>query len=356
MKRNRKKYGVCFFLMAKRLLKKPSFLCLLVLLPVAAIGLNWLEQGEPAQNIIGIVDTENILWTRLQKDQDSLIFRQYPEESSLVQAVETAEVDCGFVLPENFREKLQSDDWKQSIILYESADSVMTAFAKEKIASAAFVMYAEESYVNYINQTEVFDGIEQKGTDRELVAAFAKEAYQRHLADGSTFFFQYQNPIANGKGSADAIEEKEAREIFPVRGILAVCIFLSGMCGLLMDVRDRQEKRFARICPDWVITGLNIWIPTLYTSFITLLTLLVLGKTEHMGREIGSLFLYQFLLIVYCSIIRMILRRQERIAAAIPVLTLASIIFCPVFVRLAAYIPAFRAAERLLPITYYLWM
>ncbi len=41
-------------------------------------------------------------------------------------------------------------------------------------------------------------------------------------------------------------------------------------------------------------------------------------------------------------------------AAAVPILTFASVVCCPVWIRLAVYMPLFRVLEKLFPVTYYL--
>lgn len=363
-----KKYFICFFLMMKRMLKRPSFLVLLFMIPLLAIGMKRLEYGEQSETVIGVVTNEDSLWEALQKQDGILEFRKYYDETMLIQAVETEEADCGFVLPENFMEKVMENDWQKTVTLYESSTSMMAEFAKEQIAAAVFTLYAEESYVNYVGQTEAFAMAEEQRTDRGQIVAFAKEAYQSHLVDGSTFSFQYQDEIAEEEIAAEEItveeivtEEAEKAseslsECFPVKGVMAVFIFLSGMCGLLVDFGDRQEKRFVRLLPEWMTTAVNVWIPTIYTSFMALVALGMIGKLEGTCKEIGSLLVYQFLLIIYCSIIRVVLRRQERIAAVIPILTLASVICCPVFIRLATYLPVFRVVEKLFPVTYYLMM
>ncbi|MBO5208460.1 MAG: hypothetical protein J6B68_03850 [Lachnospiraceae bacterium] len=393
-----RQYFICFSLMMKRILKRPAFLVLLLMIPFIAIGLNQLEQGEQSGVAVGIViekelggkalsketdsetnsetDSEVNLemesemdseaawreefWKLLQEQEGLLEFCKYDSSDMLIQAVEKEELDCGFVLSANFMEKVLEDEWQKFVICYETSASTATEFAKERIAYAVFTLYAEESYVNYVEQTDAFANAEKNGIKRADIVRFAKEAYQSHLADGSTFSFEYQGEVNQNlsmqEKQEDAQNMQHTQERFPVRGVLAVCIFLSGMCGLLIDWNDRQEKRFARICPVWMTTVVNVWMPTIYTSFISLITLGLLGKLENVGKEIGSLFVYQFLLITYCSIIRLVLRRQETIAVAIPILTLASIVCCPVFIRLATYLPMFRVVEKLFPVTYYLLM
>lgn len=73
-------------------------------------------------------------------------------------------------------------------------------------------------------------------------------------------------------------------------------------------------------------------------------------------QEIAHFMIYQCIIVLYCSILRVILRRQETIAAAIPILTLGSLVCAPVFIRLAMYIPLFGVLEKLFPVTYYLML
>ena len=72
------------------------------------------------------------------------------------------------------------------------------------------------------------------------------------------------------------------------------------------------------------------------------------------GRQIMDLVVYQCIIMAYCVILKLLLRRQETIAAAIPILTLGSMVCAPVFVRLGTYMPVFTVLEKLFPVTYYL--
>ncbi|MDD6812540.1 MAG: hypothetical protein PUD93_11920 [Lachnospiraceae bacterium] len=368
-----KRYAVWFFLLMKRTIKKPAFLLFLVFSLVCILAMNRLEQGEKSETVIGIVlsgqeettpeettqeettqeettQAENIKWQEtfwklLQRQDGILEFKSYEDADALILAIKKEEIDCGFVLPEDFATKVQENDWQESITVYESSESRMTEFAKERIACAAFTLYAEESYVNYIEQSDSFP-------ESEEILTFAKEAYQSHLVDGSTFSFAYQKEENHG----EEVHQPDVSAGFPLRGILAICIFLSGMCGLLTDWDDRREKRFVRITPNWMTTAVNIWIPTIYTSLMALLALTLTGKIGKPGKELISLLVYQFLIVWYCSIIRLILRKQETIAVSIPILTLAALICCPVWIRLALYVPLFAVLEKLFPVTYYLMM
>lgn len=389
-----KRYLIWFSLMMKRMVKKPAFILLLFVMLLSAIALSVAEQGERTGNAVGIMideEQENVgageetwnrrllsMFTEPVAQEGIFVFRVYENREHLVRDVKRGELECGVVLPGDLEERLNAGMWQDSVMIYETDSAGMTEIVKERIASEIFTFYAEKSYVNLVENTEAFLQAEknENGVTRKEIISFAQEAYENHLADGSTFAFTYHGDDPKGQ------TEKRATgtSTFRLRGILAVCIFLSGLCGLLTDWKDREQKRFVRIVPDWVTTAVNVWVPTIYTSFVTLLCLLTISQAAMqldwqfagadavtgggawvrlfigIGKEMCHLLFYQFLIVCYCSIIRLLLRKQEMIAAAVPILTFASVICSPVWIWLAVYIPFFRVLEKLFPATYYLLM
>ncbi len=380
-----KTYWVWFRLLMKRTIKKPAFLLLLLIMPLLSVLIDRLGQGESAGTETGIMlegqeeEMRRKFLTILGEQEGMIRFRLYENEKEMRQDVERGELDCGVFLHEDLWKGLEDGAWQETITLYVTSSSNMTEIVKEKIASIVFTLYSERNYVNYIERSDAFKA---EGQDSIAdIVSFAQAAYEKHLLDGSTFSFLYQgqeNRDGNDSGKRQENVESGGKQqevwsvssSFRLRGMLAVCIFLSGLSGLLTDVKDREEKRFLRLAPQTVTTMVNIWIPTVYTSAVTLFTLGVTGHAAFgsigrpvggtggflwgIGKEIVSLLFYQFLIIVYCSIIRIVLRKQEAIAAAIPLLMLLCIVCCPVWVRLAAYLPLFGVLEKLFPVTYYL--
>lgn len=387
-----KTYVIWFRLMMKRTIKKPAFLLFLLILPLVSFLIDRLGQGERSGMAVGIcleagalradegeaeagetgMETEareaekmrQAFLSALQEQEGILRFPIYEDEEEMREAVEKGELDCGAFLHRDLWSGLDTGAWQNTITIYVTASSGMTEIVKEKIASIVFTIYSEENYRNYIAESGAFAAAEETA-GREEIVSFAGTAYRTHLLDGSTFAFQYSG---NSGGIREAVPAASPAS-FPLRGILAVSIFLSGLCGLLTDWKDREEKRFVRFAPPVLTTMINVWIPTIYTSAATLFSLWLTGQTVFsetgysdgttglfagIGKETGALLFYQFLIVIYCSIIRVALKKQETVAAAIPLLTLASIVCCPVWIRLAVYFPFFRVLEKLFPATYYL--
>ena len=391
-----KTYFIWFRLMMKRMIKKPAFLLFLLILPLMSFLIDRLGQGESTGVDAGIcleagkgeieagereteVDEQGIeagktaggdirqaFLSILQEQEGMIRFRLYEEDAEMQEAVERGELDCGVLLRRDLWNGLDTGAWQDTITLYVTSSSGMTEIVKEKIASAVFTIYSEENYSSYIAQSEAFAAAEETA-EREDIVSFAEAAYEAHLLDGSTFAFQYLGN--SGGGMQGTGKEAASTGAFRLRGILAVCIFLSGLCGLLTDWRDREEKRFVRFAPPVLTTMVNVWVPTIYTSVAALFSLLLAKQTAFpvtgypgkeaggfvvIAKEAGALLFYQFLIVLYCSIIRVVLKKQEAIAAAIPFLTLLSVVCCPVWIRLALYLPFFRVLEKLFPVTYYL--
>lgn len=390
-----KKYLIWFFMLMKRTVKIPSFALMLIVIFIFAIAVPKLEQGEKSEVAAGIMIKDNgengnneenargdcKEWNMRFVSQingygGSIKFYVYENEEMMTQAVKRGELNCAFILPDDLRSRIEEGRWRDSITVYSASASAVTQIAKERIAAEVFKLYSEESYVNYIKESSFFGAEGAGGNDRDEIVEFAQAAYETHLADGSTFDVIYnmddrdgqengRDSQANAVDSQDAINNADADEngrqgaegTFRLRSVLAVCIFISGMCGLLTDQKDRQTKRFCRIVPEYVTTLANIWIPVIYTSIVSFAVLVCTNRIcgfEDIMKELCRLMFYQFLIVIYCSIIGSVFKKQEIIAAAIPIFTLASVICCPVFIRLAVYIPVFRVLEKLFPVTYYL--
>ena len=66
------------------------------------------------------------------------------------------------------------------------------------------------------------------------------------------------------------------------------------------------------------------------------------------------MFLYVLLLTAVAGLLGLVIKDANVLAGAIPVLTVASLVFCPVFINLTGVVPVIRYICRLLPVYYYI--
>ncbi len=368
-----KQYGIWISLLARRLWRQPVYIVLLVLIPLLGYGAGFMERGEQSGVAVAVcvedgVWKEKIMDMLAEQEADSVLQFVYLDGSREVErCVAAEEAACGFVIGQDIAKKVLDGAWRKSITVFETDSGSVTGIAEERLAGVIFRLYAEEYYDRYM------------GRISETAAAFAREAYERRLVDDSTFSFQYIYDDSTGQFSYDTpvvddinVNKDVAAPVFPVKGILAVLIFLGGLCGMLEYERDKKEKRFVRMAPDLLTYLVNVWISTVFLSAAVLVCrwgydgmrccgagfsiagMLRVWSAGMWGRQIMDLVVYQCIIMAYCVILKLLLRRQETIAAAIPILTLGSLVCAPVFVRLGTYMPVFTVLEKLFPVTYYL--
>ena len=360
-------YVIWFKLLVKRLFRQPVYIGLMVLIPILGYAVSVMEQSEPG-GVVAAVCVEEGAWSeqitdglRKQEKDSVLSFAFCDDEEEAQQYVMRGEADCGFVIPSDIEELVSDGDWRKSITVYETSGSSITGMAKERICGVVFQLYSEQCYENYMGQIS------------EEIVDFAKDAYENHLVDGSTFGFRYINSDQYSQYNSDTNDINDTA-VFPIKGVFAVMIFIGGMCGMLEYDRDKREKRFLRMAPNVLTFTVNVWVSTLLISVAVLVCLWISDGISSCGgrisigailsvwnvgmwlSQIGRLIVYQCIIVLYCCILGIILRRQETIAAAIPILSLGSLVCAPVFIRLAAYLPVFAVLERLFPVTYYLRM
>ena len=368
MKKNKpKQYGIWLGLLAKRLWRQLVYIGLLILIPILGYAVSLMERSGQSGAAVAICVEEGT-WSRqiidglTEQDQDSVLtFEFYITASETEKAVMSADADCGFVIPADIEEQVLAEDWRKCIVVYETSGSSVTGMAKERIGGVIFKLYSEQNYQEYM------------GKISEDIVDFALDAYESHLVDGSTFGFHYVNDDLYSQHDSDTDGIYDT-SVFPIKGVFAVVIFISGMCGMLEYDTDKREKRFLRMAPNALTYMVDVWMPTIFISAAVLICLWVSdGIHANDGQfsmhamlsvwnggmwiaQIGRLIIYQCVIVLYCCILGIILRRQETIAAAIPILSLGSLVCAPVFIRLAAYLPVFTVLEKLFPVTYYLMM
>jgi hypothetical protein len=372
------------------------FAALLIMIPLIGLGLSLLEQ-EDTGGAVAAVCVAKSEWSEQIKSSlqaagengGVIQYVCYDSEEEVQRAVLTSQADCGFVIENDIAERVRKDDWWECIRVYTTESSSITGMAKERIAGVIFKLYSEERYQDYMEEvSEKLPDTANKNadigknaeTDTAEIVRFAQQAYETHLADGSTFSFTYDDQDSQysvDSNDNDSIENDSS--VFPVKGVFAVLIFISGMCGMLEYERDKREQCFNRLAPNWMTYIVNIWTISFLASVAVYLCLwltdalryyanisasyskpdiaVILSGTWNMNtwlHQAAALLAYQWIIVLYCCILRVILRRQETIAAAIPILALCSLVCAPVFVRLSLYVPVFKVLEKLFPVTYYL--
>lgn len=332
-----------FLLLCKRQLMQPVFLLLCLFLPVSCLLIKNLEHDSRSSLRIGLYTEEADKFTAavfsdLTSDNSSIAFDLYSDRTSMIEGVARNDLDCAYAFESGLHTKLLENDYKNSITCYISPSTIMKDLSREVVFSAIFRQTGSDIAVSYITDSALFDSAQNHAID-EISALYAE------YLNGKEVFslnYQYLNTLAE-----EPTDTVTSAAVMPVRGFIAVFLFISGLAGGITWLSDREEKLpVSALC--------SILIPLLFMSVSSCLTLFLTGEAGNWLKELAALSLYLFLILVFVRFLLLFIKKPDILSSSIPVLTLGSLIFCPIFINLGAVLPFFKIMEKFFLPYYYL--
>lgn len=358
-----KKYITWFRLYCKRLLKRPSFLILLIFLPLCTIALTQISKTSDSSIQVGIfIDTkqaDTLAMKTLEriKDYDGVIrFHIYNTKEDFIHEVKIGTVDCGYLFPDNLEDALQSGGSEGQIQVLSKPDSASTKLITETIYGIVIQDYSFTILNDYVTDDKVFKEMDAASVTDEL-----KDFYQLYRSNGKTFSFEFR--YGTDGNSENVVESSDSPDksqlsylMLPIRGMLAVFMLVAGFSGGLMWYTDKQNGIFQQVQGklSTYLQYMIIWIPTFITGILSIVCIYLCGLGTHPLHEIFSMILYSFAVTAFCSLVRCLIQSQIVYACALPVFAMISLIACPVFTDFSLYIPALKILRAILVPYYYL--
>lgn len=326
----------------------------LLMLLLAALFLRFVQPTDSGEGFSGLLvgvcasdEAGKELLERLQGREDGLksgegVFRflGYDEQESMLRDVKNGTLECGYVLPEGFFEKLSEGKLHNRIILYYSDSSGAHKLSYEVVFSHLFTMLSEEILSDWLGES----GIEY--TAENAAAEWLLEQKELYESGEDTFSFEFEH-VGNSRK-----QEKAGPD--GMRGIIGVSIFFLGLLGLAGSYElsagagafaRHEARRMERTGVHIAVTG-SVLAGGCF--------LLLAGVGTQPGKEVLGLGFYFVLLEVYFWILKGILRTREAVYGAIPVLLLGSILLCPVFFRIETFVPVVGYLGKAFPLYWYL--
>lgn len=340
-----KKLLIWFWLLTKRLYKKPTFLVILFLVPLLSFGYQTITESDS-----GIV---TILLTQEGSDPiaDAIIeelcsaeklFRfqicDTPEEAALL--VQTGKADAAWIFPTEMAGHLDafledSHEHKPFVKVLQQEKNLALMLTRERLSGALYHHLAQRFYLQYTR--EEFPELADL-SDEEMMAYY-------DAIEMTNTLFVYEN-----------VNHQEVVEVHylvaPVRGLLAVLIVLCGLATALYHMKDRQHGTF-----QWVPERLRSLpelgcqvVSVLHIGVASLLALVLTTLSSAIYLEIATLLLFTLCVAAFCMLLRSVCQQIKVLGALIPPLIVAMLLLCPVFFDL----PSMRPWQILLPPTYYI--
>lgn len=348
-----KKLFLWIWLLMKRQLKNPAVTAFLLGIPVAAIIFaNIPSMSEAQEPRIGIVvsDSDELsmrILEQLLNREYSVEFCRVPNYEALKEGVRSKQLECGYVFDSSLTEKYRKKQYDNSILQVQGNSEFIPSMAKEILFSAVFSVCAKDMAVDYVDNSQIFEKHHDRA--KEMVA----NSYDAYMEGSGTFYMKFSRLEAADNGRVVAIDEKEG--LFPVRGILAVLVYLAGLFGCVQWKMDKEKGVFLTMSHGFFIVSRPLYamIPTFLFAVSAEVTMAVTNTADY-PAELWRMLLYVVGIVLFSWLLNFIIPSSRGAVAVIPVLLTLSMVLCPIFVNILTTVPAAKYLARLLLPYYYL--
>ncbi len=348
-----KKIIMWLIMLTKRQLKKLSLYIIIVIMIVACGLIKHTADNYKVSIEIGIVNEDSgnvskMVEKGLYSHSGIIKFVGYNDYDELLRAVQGSKVMGGYVFKDNFSNKILSNENSELIESVSTPNSMVASMSNEILFSFLMKEVSYEELVKDTVDTELFNDLSE-----EQIRESLRKYYDINISNGSTFSVDYNNKID------DYDRENVTIDIYDyispiIVGVVGLMIFISGMCGTVNYYYDKKSgalsllKQYQR----QMVALIEIAIPVFIVAISGIGVLLVTGMEEYFVTAAAKYGIYGIIVIIYCYILKSIIRTKEVFISIIPVFILLSLIFCPVFVNISSIIPELSWVGKLLPLHY----
>ena len=352
-----KRFIIWQYMLNKRLLHKKEFILLLCLIPLLVWGITLVSKEESSVVTVALSmeDEEDELANRIVKEmmqEDSIIRFETMDKEAAYQAVRAGEVDCAWIFREDFQEKLISTFAKRveeipPVYVVVQEDNVAMQLSRTKLYGYIFPHLAFLLGENFL-ETEIMKG--QDVSAEELQRYFDENAVEQGIIQ--TAYLSKDEILADVDVTDREEEISTSYLMTPIRGMLVVLLIIAGLVVTLYYIQDEERGMFAWIP---VHKRRGVFYSYLFGALLDTALVVLIGFFISEGkwvsfREIGILLLYIPVTATFCELVKILIRTKERLAKWIPLLSIAMLGLCPVFLDLGSGF----AAQYAFPATYYL--
>ena len=340
-----RRLGLWYWLMTKRLLKKPSYLVLLLAVPLLTAAMTLAAQKDTGLVSIALAGGEGDAAAISAKEQlrsirGLLRCVEYPSEEAAIEAVKSAQVDAAWIFRDDAEEEIRrlvtATGSRGAVIVVEREETVFLRLAREELAS---VLYPTASRLLFRDHLASLSG------DRPLPDDSVLEPYYHSLAQNQqVLVFTYDN--------GQVQEPPRDYLTNPLRGLLSLLVVLAALASCMFYYAEEEAESFLRLrgAAGRLLPLMCHVCASVPVALAGLLALAVSGMLENLWAELALSALLCLSSAGFCETLRRICRKQERLGALLPILMMVLLVLSPIFL----HFKKFALLRSLLPTVYYL--
>ncbi|MGN0165631.1 MAG: hypothetical protein ACI39R_05555 [Lachnospiraceae bacterium] len=349
-----KRTVVFFLLFVKRLCKKPSFLIILLLMPAMVLGLRLVLEKDDETVYVALYSEDektNQIVDELVNSEGAVAYYKAESARKLREDVLIKHAECGFVFSDGVWDAMIREEAEGMITIYQSTETTSSDLIKEEVFAEIYSFLSLDVLEYYLESREPEDGL----TTGER-HAYLEERYKIYLTEGGTFTISYPEGDETVVRDVSSVAADNSYLMKPVRGVLAVFVFMAAMAGAVFWAVDEKSGVYKTMgYSEKPFVNLSVvFIPTVFAGIIALISFFMAGVSQGFVNELFRMFVYCLLLTGYADIIRAFTSNAVTICALLPMMTVTSIVGCNIVVNIARYVAGVNYLRWFIPANYYL--
>ncbi len=328
-----------FFMLSKRLYKKPVFVILLVLIPICVLFFSLAAKEDSGFLNIALVSEGDGLSHKITQElieEESVInFTLYENKDEAIRLLEGGKTDEVWIFPQNTEKLLEGfiESKAQHVVkIVTGEESVALRLSREKLSAVMYKYCARAYYIDYIRANiPELDGF----SEESLIEYFNNVSVDEEL-------FVYADPIESTGIKTNYLTS-------PIRGLSGVLMLVSAMAATVFFMEDEKNGVFAFVKyrrKNFVAFGC-VLTAVINVSLALLLSLLISSLAGNIFKELFILFAYGLLCTSFAILLKEVLLSIRVYSAVLPAVAVLCIGVCPVFFDFRGFL------QLLLPPTYY---
>ena len=340
-----------YFILNKRLLKRVSFLVILLLVPISVLTMNVVAANSDSGVVtvaLAMQDDSdplaNEIVSELLGDSGLIRFEYYETVLQAREALEGGRVDAAWIFSGDMESKIEkfvAHTHKNNafVVVLQREDNVMLRLSCEKLNMALYPHISLALCQNYIYEHIL--------TLEDLSEERLREYYDSVDAEGEDLFeFVYTD--------GTVVENNKSNNYLtaPLRGFMSIMVVLSGLAVAMYYKQDELRGTFDRMPHKRRFSFMLSYHATavLTTALVMFVTLLLVGMASFTLGEMISVLLYCAVTVGFCVGVGLLLKDIRLLGTVTPILVVVMTVLCPVFFNFVDL----PAVQFLLPPYYYL--
>lgn len=335
-----------YFLQLKAWLKRGTSLLLLVSMLFVVWFAGQISMPQSDNVTVGIVETDGAhgkeVLQHLTQRESLFSFVMYDSKEALQEDVIAGKLECGFYFSNNFEKKFEHEKLKNSVSYLCTPLTTKGEVARETFYAALFEVYGAQMLSA---RTEQLFG------DNAAAAGDVLLANNEKYSKGNEVF------QVNVEQTEAVQTIEDGKQVFALHGLVALFLFLIIYVEYGRRFDAGSGKPYLAL-PAPLGEGfqmMGLLAAGTVPAVAGLVLLLCSGESRGLLREISAMILLLAACIVWIWIVGKWIQNLTGFTSSIFLLVLINLLFCPVFVDIAAFIPALKFVRYLCPVGIYLW-